>query len=252
MSRHLRLVRAEILKLTTTRTFLALVALAVGLSSLFAGITAAIAGSSGTFGLETSQGVKNVLGASSAGANLALILGIVVVAGERRHGLSELTYLACPNPTLTLAAKSVVVVLGGVVFSLAASAASLAVAYVSLLIKGSPGSELIADGVRVATGLTIAAGMFGLIGVSIGAIAKGPVQAIAVASVWLFAVEGPLIGLLPSAGRWLPGGLSAALMGWSTIEGDLLSWRTALLLLSSYCLALLVVGVSVTARRDPI
>jgi hypothetical protein len=77
------LIRAELLKLRTTRVFWVYVAFALA----FVPVSIALAMTTRQDGapLDSSEGLRNVLSAASSGGLLVLLIGIAMMAGEFRH-----------------------------------------------------------------------------------------------------------------------------------------------------------------------
>src|ERR1039458_9774878 len=100
------LIRAELLKLRTTRMIygLALAALALVPLSVFGAIVSA-GKSGGGPALGTGEGIRGVMSAGSSGALTVLIIGILIMAGEFRHGTVTSTFLVSPNRGRVVAAK---------------------------------------------------------------------------------------------------------------------------------------------------
>jgi uncharacterized membrane protein YidH (DUF202 family) len=87
------LIRAELLKLRTTRTFWAYVV--ASLAFVPVAIAQAIYG--GSASLDSSEGVRNVMAAASTGGVMLLLIGILVMAGEFRHATATATFLITPE-----------------------------------------------------------------------------------------------------------------------------------------------------------
>jgi ABC-2 type transport system permease protein len=117
-----RLIRAELLKLRTTRDLLWT---AVG-APLFVLASVALAIKSGSIPgdapLDSGAGVRSVMAAASSGSLLVLLLGITGTAGEYRHGTAVTTFLVTPDRQRTLLAKLVAAALVGLAVSAAACA----------------------------------------------------------------------------------------------------------------------------------
>ena len=245
-----QLVRAELLKLRTTRTaFWTVVGLpatvALGVSS-----TIATAGrSGGGFSLKTVEGVRNVLGASSSGALIALVLGILAMSGEYRHQTVTQTFLVTPLRHRVVAAKFAAFALVGLVLALAASALTLAIALPWLASEGAD-VRIVQDIGLVFLGAIAGSVLYGAMGVAVGALIRNQAAALVITLTWMMLIEGVFVGLLPALGRWLPGGAASALMSVSVTAGDLLPMWAAALVLGAYAVGLAVAGSRVVVERD--
>lgn len=245
-----QLIRAELLKLRTTRTaFWTLIGLpatvALGVSS-----TIAAAGRSGEgIPLETVEGVRNVLGASTSGAFVALILGILAMSGEYRHQTATQTFLVTPVRHRVVAAKLAAFALVGLALAVAASALTLAIALPWLASKGAD-VRILEDVGLVLLGATAETALYGAMGVAVGALIRNQTTAIVTALAWTFLAEGVLVELLPALGRWLPGGAASALTSFSLEAGDLLPMWAAALVLGAYAIGFAVAGSRVVVERD--
>ena len=123
------LIRAELLKLRTTRMLyvnavaaLAFVPLSVANSILSAGDPGAGPA------LTTSEGLRNVISAGSSGSLVILMLGVLIMAGEFRHNTATSTFLISPDRSQVVRAKLIAASIVGVVLALAASVLTLAIA----------------------------------------------------------------------------------------------------------------------------
>ena len=96
----IRVIGSELLKLRTTRTFWALAGSAVGLVLLIVVLTLAIDDQ-----LNTKTEVTDLLSTAGFSGLLTLVLGVVVGAGEYRHGTIASTLLVTPNRLRAVAAQ---------------------------------------------------------------------------------------------------------------------------------------------------
>ncbi len=244
-------VRAEVLKLRTTRMFYgnALAALAfVPISVTFAIQTAGTDGAGAA--LDTGEGVRNVLSAASSGTLLVLLIGIMMMAGEFRHNTATSTFLASPDRRRVVGAKLIASSIVGVALAFAASALTLAIAVPWLASKDVAVDLLSADVGLVILGAVAATALYALVGVGVGSLIRNQTAAVAGALVWALVVEGIVVGFLPEVGRWLPGGAVAALTSSITPEGGLLPMWGAALLFATYGLAFAAAGTRFVVRRD--
>jgi ABC-2 type transport system permease protein len=118
-----RLVRAELLKLRTTRTFWALAGSALGLVLLIVILNIAL-----DHGLDDASDVRSLLSTVGIYGLLALVLGVVAGAGEYRHGTIASTLLVTPNRLRAVSATVIACFLGGLAIGVVAGLVTAAVA----------------------------------------------------------------------------------------------------------------------------
>jgi len=245
------LLRAELLKVRTIRVTYGLLAGGVAMAAL--GVVAVVLTAGQEEGgppLETTEGVRNVFGNAGAVSVLSLVLGILAVTGELRHGTITQTFLVTPTRSRVIGAKVAAMVLVGLAFGVVASLAVLAVALPWLAAEDAAVSPLSAE-VLLPLGAGLAStALFAIIGVGVGALVRNQVAAVVVALVWQFVIEGILVALLPSVGKWLPQGAARALSQETLADGSLLpAWAGGLVLLA-YGAAFAAVGARLLVRRD--
>jgi ABC-2 type transport system permease protein len=190
------LLRAELLKLRTTRTFAALVGAALALSLLLVGLTTIIADDL------TEQDVRDLFTADFTGLFI-LLLGVIGMAGEWRHRTITSSMLAAPQRTRLLAAKTLSYALAGALLSLIVTVTIMAVGTLILSIRDES-TVGIADLADVLwRNLTVSA-LLGAFGVCIGALVRNQVAAIIGLLVFAFVLEPTLASLVPSVGKFGP------------------------------------------------
>ena len=111
------LIRAEVLRLATTRTYWLLAAGAIVL--IAGGIATTAATASLTPGTNPARSVLAIAGLAQT---VALIAGALSVTGEFRHNTITPAVLITPRRTPLLAAKVITLAAAGLVFGLAATA----------------------------------------------------------------------------------------------------------------------------------
>lgn len=143
--------------------------------------------------------VSNIGGTSI----IVLIVAILAVTTEFRHGTIGRTLQLTPSRTRVLTAKLVTAAMYAVGFFLT-----------SILVAG--GLVLLAqaiDGVDLEVGSRtlqalwqgpVALALTALLGVAVGALLRSQVVTISATFIWLFIAENLVAGLAPSAGRWMP------------------------------------------------
>jgi ABC-2 type transport system permease protein len=241
------LIRAELLKLRTTRMFWGSVAAALA----FVPVTVTLAIFNTTVHpLNSPAGVRNVMSAASSGALIFFVIGILMTAGEFRHGTATSTFLVSPDRKRVVAAKLAAASVTGVAVAITTSILTLAIAVPWLAAKGVRVSSFKGDIALGLLGALVATALSSLVGVSLGALVRNQTMAVTVALVWSQVVDGLLVGFAPGIGRWVPGGAAAALTGVTTANGGLLPMWGAALLLAGYALAFVTAGTAALARRD--
>ena len=245
-----RLVHSELLKLRTTRTARVLLALAAAGTAALIVIVLLLAGQPGQPALGPDALRQLVLVPAQPLTLAALVLGVLGMAGELRHGTATSTFLVTPRRGRVVAAKLAAAAVTGLAMSLASSAAVLAVGLPWLRAKGI--DVAIADAgvaARVA-GLAVAVALYAVLGTGLGALLRNQVAAVVVGLLWWSqGVERVLTGILhqPGLERWLPLGAASALT--APGDGTLPMWAGALVF-AAYGLGLALLGGRLVARRD--
>ena len=190
------LLRGELLKLRTTRTFAALVAAAVLLSL---GITALIAALAEP---ASEDEVRDVL-LGDLSSLFILVLAAVGMTGEWRHRTITGTMLAAPDRVRVLVAKAAAYALAGVVLSLAVTLTAMLVGTVILSARDQVtiGADDLAS---ILWRNLVLAAYFGALGVLVGALVRNQAAAIVGLLVWLLIIESTVVGLRPEVGRFGP------------------------------------------------
>ncbi|MDQ1295325.1 MAG: type transport system permease protein [Actinomycetota bacterium] len=178
---------------------------------------------------------------------LGLVLGAVTTAGEYRHRTICDTYLAVPSRARVIAAKTLLMVPGGVV--LGTLGALTALASTALWYA----AQDVALPLDSATARTLAGGIlwcacFTVIGAAVGAIVRNLAVAVAGALTWIALVEGIVAGLLGDGADWLPFACGQALVGLGPDGGP--SPGAAGTVLAGWALLLCALAVSSTVGRD--
>jgi ABC-2 type transport system permease protein len=190
------LLRAEHIKLRTTRTFVALAAVAAGLSLLLTVLT-------GVLSDPARDEVVTQVFANDASSAFILILAVIGITGEWRHRTITGALLAAPDRLRFLAAKAIAYAGAGLVLSLLIS---LTVTVVGLLIVGvrglpEPGVGELVEYIARSAGL---AALLGAFGVALGALVRNQVGAIVGVLAAMFLLEPMVLAVLPEVGRFGP------------------------------------------------
>jgi hypothetical protein len=245
-----RLVHSELLKLRTTRTARVLLTLAAAGTAALVAIVLLLAGRPGQPALGPDALRLLVLVPAQPLTLAALVLGVLGMAGELRHGTATSTFLVTPKRGRVVAGKLAATAVTGLAMAAASSAAVLAVGLPWLRAKGI--DVAIADAgvaARVA-GLAVAVALYAVLGTGLGALLRNQVAAVVVGLLWWSqGVERVLTGILhqPGLERWLPMGAASALT--APGDGTLPMWAGALVF-AAYGLGLALLGGRLVARRD--
>jgi ABC-2 type transport system permease protein len=235
----MRLISAELFKLRTTRAFYALAGGALGFTLLVTTLGAIFDQSELVLG--------DVMMVAFFTQLITLVIGILCITNEFRHGTITPTLLVSPvRPRLVLA-KVVASLLVGLALGLAACAIIAGV----VALDGGDGDEAL----KLIAGGAILAGVYAVLGVGLGAIIRNQVGAIIGALVYLLLLEG-LIGLVPGIRDVLPiyglGGTSQSLRATDAgdPDTDFLAQLPGGLLLAGYVAVFVIAGIAVMRNRD--
>ena len=190
------LLRAELLKLRTTRTFVALVGSALVLSLVVVVLT----------GLLTErfdkESTRTLFSFDFTGLFI-LLLGVIGMAGEWRHRTITGTVLAAPDRLRLLSAKMLSYAAAGTLLSLIVQIAMFLVGTIILSARGFDTASLSTLADVLWRNLVVAA-LAGALGVGIGAIVRN--QIVAIVGILLIAMvfEPLLYNLAVDVGRFAP------------------------------------------------
>jgi ABC-type transport system involved in multi-copper enzyme maturation permease subunit len=238
------LLRAELLKLRTTRTFAALVGTALALSLLVVGLTTALGDNF------TDADVRELFTADFSSLFISL-LGVMGMAGEWRHRTITSTILAAPDRLRLLAAKTLSYAAAGTVLSLIVTVTIMAVG--TLILSGRGQTTFAAgDLADVLWRNLVVAALLGAFGVCVGGLLRNQIVAIVGLLVLSFALEPAVLAVAEDVGRFGPMvGAPSGIQGINPFEeGKLLAPGIAVLVM----LAWVAIGFLATAvilrRRD--
>lgn len=248
MTAIVRLTRAELRKLATTRTALITLAMAIALSVISVVITAANAGKHGTPALGTDAGTYQMLQVGVVSCMAMIVLGVIAAGGEYRHKTIIPAMLTTPRRGALVAAKTIATAMAGVVLAGLTFGVSLATAAGELYAHGV--HHLPSGTTTMFAGSAAAAVLFGLIGVALGYITRSTVAAVVGAVGWLLLGERVLGIAAPQLGKWLIYGTSRVLTDPPGADHGLLTPGTAAAVLGGYAVALLATAAWLVRHRD--
>jgi ABC-2 type transport system permease protein len=241
-------IRSELMKLRTTRTFLGIVIATLGLVTLIGGAQAIF----DPFDAGSTPGI-DLLDVAGLAQPFALVLGILAVSTEFRHGTITPTLLATPDRTRLMVAKlSAHLTAGGVLGVVAYALAAVLMSAILPIREISTGISL-GDGIEQVVGGIVCIALLAAIGVGVGAIVRNQVGAVIGGLAWMFMIE-PLLSAIPTVGKWVEdygiGGAIAAVSGSQFEGGADIGQVAGGLLLLGYALALAIAGAVLLKRRD--
>ena len=238
-------IRAELLKIRSTRTTIALILALIALMLLITLLTGLLTHPAG---LATTEDQRSLLSVSSLAGVFAAIAGVLLVTSEYRFGTIRPTILFNPTRSHVLAAKAVAGALAGIVFGAAGVAISWAIGYAILNGRGITVVLSSGDILLLTLGGLAGAALWGAIGAGLGAIIHNQVGAVVTLLAWGLVVDNLLFGLAPSVGRFMPDRASDSLMG---LRGQhLLSPGAGAIILIAWAVVLGTLGVALSVRQD--
>jgi ABC-2 type transport system permease protein len=197
------------------------------------------------------------------GMMVFMVLATLAMTTEYRFGTIRASFLAVPNRTAVLLAKTVVIVLLGAV---AAALCGLAAFYLTKVLATSPDRPLeLSSGTdwRVVFGNAALFPIAGVIAVAVGTLIRHSAGAISLLLVWAMLLEN-LVQVIPRVGvkitPWLPFHAGSAFtadtsfaggpFGGSTMASDAPTPLQGLLVFAGTAVVLWVVALIVLRRRD--
>lgn len=236
------LLRGEAIKLFTTRTTWAMLGIGLLAEALFVGLYVGLSslGEIGEFE-EVTAGVGLLL-------LLILVLGVLVITTEFRHGTASSTFLVSPRRWPVLVAKLAAALLVGLLAGLAFVIVNAGLGLPLYEGKGGqpPGTD---DLVSLYAGVVVSFGLICAFGFGIGAIVRAQVGAI-ITAIAVIVVLSPLPLLLPgSVGDYFPSQAIGSLHGTEEGEGSLNQVGGGLVL-GAWTAALAALGTLLVTRRD--
>ena len=238
-------IRAEIIKVRSTRTTLGLVLGMIAIILLFVILTAWLTSVGEMSGREQQ---RNLFAIGSFAGLFAALAGIMLVTGEYRFGTIRPTYLFTPKRSLVLVAKVVAALIAGFVFALVGEILSVGVGGVILDERGISVALSHHDHTLITIGTLIGTALWGGIGVGLGMIVRNQVGAIIGILAWGFVIQNLLFNLVPSVGRWTPDQAQNGLMGLT--DAHLLDPGVGGATLVFWTIVICAAGAVMAARRD--
>ncbi|MBF6558229.1 MAG: ABC transporter permease subunit [Acidimicrobiales bacterium] len=239
--------RAEFLKQRTTRTAVGMLAALLGL------VVSAIAVHAFGLPIHSVGSGSNQLGifidvGENLGSLFAALLGAMAITGEIRHGTIRSTLLGTPQRGRVVIAKAVTALVLGIVFGALAAGAAEGAGTLFLSIRNAPLHVTAGDYVLLVAGGAVAASLWAVIGLGVGAIVRSQVPTVVGILVWVLFVENILAGSLPAVGKFAPAAQGRAIAG--ATNGTVSAPAIGFVLLTLYAVTSVTLGWVATNRRD--
>lgn len=253
------LIRAEFLKLSSTRTALGLFIAAIVVSVLPAVLVMSLVPRNAL----SDGGAPIAASGLTIVPILAVVFGILGMTNEYRHGTITYTYVTTPRRGIVMIVKLVCYgIVGTAVMAATALLVVLAIAFIAALrdialpwLTASTVFDL--KTLRDAGMFLLAAGMMTAFGVSLGALLRAQVPTVAGVVVWALAVESIIAVIKPRIGIYLPfAAFQQLTMGGALRTGEAdaimpsLTRPEAFLVAIAYIAVFSVAAVFISMRRD--
>ncbi len=239
----MNLLRSEALKLATIRSTWTMLGIGLLVEALFAGLYVGLASLTDIgpiVEVETGTGLLMLM---------MLVLGVLAITTEFRHGTASTTFLAAPRRHPVMLAKLGVLLAAGVLAGLVYVAVNAGLALP--LFSSREGSlPSFGDIASVYAGVVVSFALLCTFGLGVGAIVRNQVGAI-IAALAFFFVLSPLPELLPgNIGDYFPSQALGSLHGLPDATEGGLSQVAGGFVLAAWSLVLFALGTFLTARRD--
>jgi ABC-2 type transport system permease protein len=249
------LIRSELLKLRTARSFIVLVAIGFVICVLISIATGLLAKYSAG---DPRPGVDLISNASTV-LFFTLMLGVLAVTTEYRHGSISSALIVEPNRLRLLAAKLIAVTAVGALVGVVTAGVCLLIGEVTLPGRGYPLGLDASDVLKLLAGMAAAGGLIAAIGAGVGALVRKQTAAIVGVIVFLFVIEPVITNLLLDAAldhkpleRYSIGNAltEATATGPATDLADPFGQLAGVLILLAWAALFTVLGGAVMRSRD--
>ena len=243
----LRLVRAEIRKLTTTKMPWGFLTALVVIAALDAAVVVFATDMDGSKAFLATAADQQSLMAFAFNAMLGTALfGAIAAAREYGHGTVVPTFLTCPRRPRAVLAQLAAVLFTAAVLALVGQALIIAAAALAL-----PSTEFgfmvsAGDITQLLAASALAGAIGGVLGAGLGAVIRNVGGAVTTAVLVLFVIPPLAVQLVNDAVSWIPTTLFAVISGVST---DVSLWA-ALMAVTAWALVPAAAGLMAVQRRD--
>lgn len=243
----LRLVRAEIRKLTTTKMPWGFLVVLVVIACLDAAVVAFGTEMDGSKAFVATAADQQSLMAFAFNAMLGTALfGAIAAAREYGHGTVVPTFLTCPRRSRAVLAQLAAVLVAGAALALVGQA--LMIAAVALALRSTPYGFLVSAGgsTQLLTASALAGAIGAVLGAGLGAVIRNIGGAVTTAVLVLFVIPPLVVQLFNDAASWIPTTLFAVISG---VSADVSIWA-ALVAAAGWALVPAAAGLMAVQRRD--
>ncbi len=237
--------RAELLKIRSTRTTVGLLLGLVGLALLFTILTCTLTPTSSVL---TENEQIGLLSFGSIAGVFAALAGIMLFTSEYRFGTIRPTFLFNPSRERLFVTKVAAGAISGLAFGVIGEGLVFSIGIMILKLRSVPIAMTGSNVAELIVGAVAGTVLWGAIGVGVGAIASNQVGAVISLLAWGFVVENLVFGFLPKIGRFLPVHASDSMMG--TIQDKLLPGNVGTLVVLAWAVVLGGAGIAMLKRRD--
>ena len=237
--------KAEVLKIRSTRTTMGLLLGLIALALLFTILTCTL---SPTSQVITEQDQVGLLSFGSIAGVFAALAGIMLVTSEYRFGTIRPTFLFNPSRRRLFGSKIAAGALAGLVFGIIGEGLVFSIGIIILKARGIPNAMSAGNITVLIVGAIVGTALWGILGVGLGAVVPNQVGAVISLLAGGFVVENLVFGFLPSIGRFLPVHAQDSMMGLTTQH--LLPGDGGVAVLVVWTVALASIGLTMLKGRD--
>ena len=243
----LRLVRAEIRKLTTTKLPWGFLSVLVVIAGLDAAVVVFGTDMDGSKAFVATAADQQSLMAFAFNAMLGTALfGAIAAAREYGHGTVVPTFLTCPRRSRAVAAQLTAVLLAGVTLALAGQA--LMITAVALALRSTAYDFMVSAGdlTQLLAASALAGAIGAVLGAGLGAVIRNVGGAVTTAILVLFVIPPLAVQMVSDAASWIPPTLFAVISGVST---NVSLWA-ALMAVAAWALVPAAAALVAVRQRD--
>lgn len=242
------LLRGELLKVRTTRSFWWTLVASFALMLLFVIVPLAQ-------GVGSDDDLRSVLSTPGVVGLFMIVIGIVGAAGEYRHGTITSSLLAVPHRTRFMLGKAAAFGLAGALAGIVAMAVTILATVIFLNGDGLSMAVLGVDGgvlAGIIAGNVAYAALSAALGVALGAILRNQIAGIVGVLILILLVDSIMSALVSGYGQYSLSGISSSMTGGTTDDAGfhILSGGAATLLYLGYTAILLTAAIVLDNRRD--